>query len=101
MGNPSELPRYSGVLSTAGGLVFSGQMTGEFEAFDSDTGNKLWQFQTGSSIEGQPITWQENGVQYVAVTSGGFGGYALFTGDPRLASVPAGGSLWVFTLAPW
>jgi alcohol dehydrogenase (cytochrome c) len=99
--NPSELPRYSGVLSTAGGLVFSGQMTGEFEAFDSDTGKKLWQFQTGSSIEGQPITWQEDGVQYVAVTSGGFGGYALFTGDARLASVPAGGSLWVFALAPW
>ena len=89
------------MVSAAGGVVFSGQMTGEFEAFDSDTGKELWQFQTGSSIEGQPITWQQDGVRYVAVTSGGFGGYLLFTGDPRLASVPAGGSLWVFALAPW
>jgi len=30
------------------------QLTGEFEAFDADTGKKLWQFQTGSGIEGQP-----------------------------------------------
>jgi glucose dehydrogenase len=47
-------PNYSGVLSTAGGVVFSGQLTGEFEAFDANDGKKLWQFQTGSGIEGQP-----------------------------------------------
>jgi len=51
---PSDIPRFSGVLSTAGGVVFSGQLTGEFEAFDADSGKKLWQFQTGSAIEGQP-----------------------------------------------
>ena len=44
---PSDIPRFSGVLSTGGGVVFSGQLTGEFEAFDADTGKKLWQFQTG------------------------------------------------------
>jgi len=98
--NPSDIPRYSGVLSTAGGIVFSGQLTGEFEAFDADTGKKLWQFRTGSGIEGQPVTWQQDGVQYVAVTSGIGGSYLIFTGDQRLASVPAGGSLWVFALAP-
>ena len=54
---PSDIPRFSGVLSTAGGVVFSGQLTGEFEAFDADTGKKLWQFQTGSGIEGQPVTF--------------------------------------------
>ena len=54
---PSDIPRFSGVLSTAGGVVFSGKLTGEFEAFDAETGNKLWQFKTGSGIEGQPITW--------------------------------------------
>ena len=67
---PSDIPRFSGVLSTAGGLVFSGQLTGEFEAFDADTGKKLWQFQTGSGIEGQPVTWEQDGVQYVAVSVG-------------------------------
>jgi alcohol dehydrogenase (cytochrome c) len=37
----SDIPRFSGVLSTGGGLVFSGRLTGEFEAFDADTGKKL------------------------------------------------------------
>ena len=95
---PSDIPRFSGVLSTAGGVVFSGQLTGEFEAFDADSGKKLWQFQTGSGIEGQPVTWQQDGVQYVAVASGYGGVYSLFSGDERLANVPAGGSLWVFAV---
>ncbi|OKO82661.1 methanol/ethanol family PQQ-dependent dehydrogenase [Bradyrhizobium sp. NAS96.2] len=95
---PSDIPRFSGVLSTAGGVVFSGQLTGEFEAFDADTGKKLWQFQTGSGIEGQPVTWQQDGVQYVAVTSGYGGVYSLFSGDERLAKVPPGGSVWVFAV---
>ena len=95
---PSDIPRFSGVLSTAGGIVFSGQLTGEFEAFDADSGNKLWQFQTGSGIEGQPVTWQQDGVQYVAVASGYGGVYSLFSGDERLAKVPTGGSLWVFAV---
>jgi alcohol dehydrogenase (cytochrome c) len=38
-------------------------------------------------------------VQYVAVSVGIGGVYSLFSGDPPLASVPAGGSLWVFALA--
>ncbi|HKW52634.1 MAG TPA: methanol/ethanol family PQQ-dependent dehydrogenase [Stellaceae bacterium] len=95
---PSTLPRFSGVLSTAGGVVFSGQLTGEFEAFDADTGKKLWQFKTGSGIEGQPVTWEQDGRQYVAVSSGIGGVYSLFSGDERLKDVPAGGSLWVFAL---
>jgi alcohol dehydrogenase (cytochrome c) len=94
----SDIPRFSGVLSTGGGVVFSGSLTGEFEAFDADTGKKLWQFQTGSGIEGQPVTWQQDGVQYVAVTSGYGGVYSLFSGDERLAKVPPGGSLWVFAI---
>ncbi|MGA2549132.1 MAG: methanol/ethanol family PQQ-dependent dehydrogenase [Burkholderiaceae bacterium] len=94
----SDLPRFSGVLSTAGNVVFSGKLTGEFEAFDAETGKKLWQFKTGSGIEGQPVTWEQDGTQYVAVTSGIGGVYSLFSGDERLATIPAGGSLWVFAL---
>jgi alcohol dehydrogenase (cytochrome c) len=97
---PSDIPRFSGVLSTAGGVVFSGQLTGEFEAFDANDGKKLWQFQTGSGIEGQPVTWQQDGVQYVAIASGYGGVYSLFSGDERLAKVPTGGSLWVFAVKP-
>jgi alcohol dehydrogenase (cytochrome c) len=95
---PSDIPRFSGVLSTAGGVVFSGRLTGEFDAFDADSGKKLWSFQTGSGIEGQPVTWQQDGVQYVAVTSGYGGVYSIFSGDERLANVPTGGSLWVFAV---
>jgi alcohol dehydrogenase (cytochrome c) len=94
----SDIPRFSGVLSTGGGVVFTGQMTGEFEAFDASDGKKLWSFQTGSGIEGQPVTWQQDGVQYVAVTSGYGGVYSIFSGDERLAKVPPGGSLWVFAV---
>lgn len=96
----SPTPRWGGVLTTAGGVVFSGQATGEFEAFDADTGQRLWQFQTGSGVEGQPVTWQQDGVQYVAVTVGHGGAYVVYAGDERLANVPAGGSLWVFALHP-
>jgi alcohol dehydrogenase (cytochrome c) len=95
---PSDLPRFSGVLTTAGGVVFSGRLTGEFEAFDAESGKKLWEFQTGSGIEGQPVTWEQDGRQYVAVSSGIGGVYSLFSGDERLKNVPAGGSLWVFAL---
>jgi alcohol dehydrogenase (cytochrome c) len=95
---PSDIPRFSGVLSTAGGIVFSGQLTGEFDAFDANDGKKLWSFQTGSGIEGQPVTWQQDGVQYIAVTSGYGGVYSIFSGDERLANVPTGGSLWVFAV---
>jgi alcohol dehydrogenase (cytochrome c) len=96
---PSDMPRFSGVLSTAGGVVFSGQLTGEFEAFDADTGAKLWHFQTGSGIEGMPVTWEQDGTQYVAVSVGYGGVYSLFSGDARLGGVPAGGSMWVFAVA--
>jgi len=91
------MPSLSGTLTTAGGLVFTGAMSGEFMALDADTGKKLWQFQTGSGIISQPITWQHKGRQYVSVVSGVGGVYAL-SGDERLATVPAGGSVWTFAL---
>ena len=95
---PSELPNFSGVLSTAGGLVFTGRMDGEFAAYDSATGEKLWGFQTGSGITGIPVTWERNGRQYVTVASGIGGVYSLYSGDERLQNIPVGGSLWTFAL---
>ena len=92
-----SVPSMAGTLSTAGGLVFTGAATGEFIAFDAQTGKKLWQFQTGSGIVGLPVTWEANGRQYVSVVSGSGGVWALL-GDPRYASTPAGGSVWTFAL---
>lgn len=94
---PFKSPNLSGTLVTAGGLVFTGMMTGEFIAVDSDTGKMLWEFQTPSGIVGQPVTWEKDGKQYVTVTSG-IGGVYLKFGDPNLAHVPAGGTLWTFKL---
>jgi alcohol dehydrogenase (cytochrome c) len=95
---PSAMPNFSGVLSTAGGLVFSGRMDGQFAAYDSATGEKLWGFQTGSGIVGIPVTWERDGRQYVTIASGIGGLYALLSGDERLQNIPTGGSLWTFAL---
>ena len=95
---PSKAPFWAGVVSTAGGVLFTGAQTGEFMAFDTKTGKKLWQFQTGSGITGIPIVWERNGKQYITVTSGAATVYAALAGDPELANVVAGSSLWTFAL---
>lgn len=95
---PGRSPNISGTLVTAGGVVFTGKLTGEFIAVDAETGKQLWQFQTPSGIVGQPVTWERNGKQYVTVTSGTGGVYVARFGDPNIAHVPAGGSLWTFKL---
>jgi alcohol dehydrogenase (cytochrome c) len=97
--NSADIPRYGGLLSTAGGLVFSGAQTGEFEALDAKTGKTLWSFQTGSGVIGQPITWEMDGRQYVTVPNGGGAGYALFAGDERMEGFPPGAGIWTFALS--
>jgi len=92
-------PNWAGTLVTAGGLVFTGELTGEFIAVDADTGRIVWQFQTPSGIIGQPVTFERDGVQYVTVTSG-IGGVYARQPDPNIAHVPKGGSLWTFKLLP-
>ena len=97
---PSKAPNWSGVLSTASGLVFVGTQTGQFKAYDAANGKEVWSFQTGSGITGLPIAWERNGRQYITVTSGAATVYAALAGDPELANVPAGGSVWTFALMP-
>jgi alcohol dehydrogenase (cytochrome c) len=97
---PLKTPNWSGVLSTASGLVFVGTQTGQFKAYDAANGKELWSFQTGSGITGLPIAWEHNGRQYITVTSGAATVYAALAGDPELANVPAGGSVWTFALMP-
>lgn len=93
------IPRLAGTLATGGDLVFTGTQTGEFEAFNANTGDRLWSFNTGSGIVGQPMTWEMDGRQYISIVNGGGAVYALFSGDERLAAYPAGGYLWTFALA--
>jgi alcohol dehydrogenase (cytochrome c) len=91
----TDFPSSSGMLTTGGGLVFTGKLTGEFLALDEATGKTLWRFQTGSSINSTAITYTHNGKQYVTVASGLGGGLAnRYVQD----KVPTGGSIWTFAL---
>ena len=67
---------WSAMLSTGGGLLFTGKETGEFIAVDADTGKIVWEFQTGSGINAMPVTYTQQGRQYVTVLSG-IGGLVL------------------------
>jgi alcohol dehydrogenase (cytochrome c) len=95
---PFKSPNFAGTLVTAGGLVFTGRLTGEFMAVDAETGKTLFEFQTSAGIVGQPVTWERDGKQYITITNGATGPYVMRAGDPNLAHVPAGGSIWTFKL---
>lgn len=64
----------SGMLSTDGGLVFTGHSNGRFEAYDADTVKELWGFSLGTPITAPPMTFAAGGHQYVAVLAGGEAG---------------------------
>lgn len=92
----SEHPVVSGVLSTAGGLVFWGEADGMFHATDARTGKPLWKFNVGSGIHAPPITYAVGGKQYVAIAAGWGGWVSGFA--PELRDQPRGHSLMVFEL---
>ncbi len=66
---PAEA-NYSGVLSTAGGLVFFGETSGGFAAVDAKTGKYLWHFEANQPWKASPMTYTVAGHQYVAIASG-------------------------------
>jgi PQQ-dependent dehydrogenase (methanol/ethanol family) len=61
---------YSGVLSTAGDLVFYGETGGSFAALEAKTGRNLWHFNTGAHWKASPMTYIMRGKQYVAIAMG-------------------------------
>jgi alcohol dehydrogenase (cytochrome c) len=63
-------PTWSGVLSTAGGLVFTGDAEGNFMALEAATGKVLWHFQCGASVFASPMTYAIDGKQYVGIAAG-------------------------------
>ncbi|MDT8398709.1 MAG: PQQ-binding-like beta-propeller repeat protein [Pseudomonadales bacterium] len=58
------------LLTTGGGLLFGGDIAGEFRALDQETGAVLWQTSLGSSVTGYPVSFAVNGRQYIAVGTG-------------------------------
>ena len=66
---------WSGILSTAGGLIFSGTADGQFFALDADTGKELWVASLGGMISASPISYLSDGKQQISIAAGS----ALFT----------------------
>jgi alcohol dehydrogenase (cytochrome c) len=67
----SYYPAYSGVLGTAGDLLFMGDIMGKISAIDKDTMQEVWSFETGTAFAGAPMTYSVNGKQYIALVLGG------------------------------
>jgi mono/diheme cytochrome c family protein len=86
----NEFPEscYSGAVTTAGGLVFVGQNNGELQAFNSETGEKLWSFQTGAGANTTVTPFEDEGEEKIAIYAGG----------NSLAATPHGENFWVFSL---
>ncbi|MGC1461461.1 MAG: PQQ-binding-like beta-propeller repeat protein [Terracidiphilus sp.] len=96
----SRSPMASGMLATAGNLVFTGDAEGYFHAYDAVDGKPLWSYQTGSGIRGAPIAYRLDGKEYIAVASGMSGAVGGYTGEgaPWLHDYRSGGTLFVFAL---
>ncbi len=91
----------SGVLSliaTGGGLLFGGDVNGRFRAYNQDNGDILWEVNLGSPVNGYPATYEVDGRQYVAVSTGGSGlAFNLGSLTPELRT-GFGNQLYVFAL---
>ena len=96
----NNAPLWGGVMTTKGNLVFTGTPEGFLKAFDARSGKELWKFQTGTGVVAPPITWEQDGEQYVAVVAGWGGAVPLWGGDvaQKVNYLNQGGSVWVFKL---
>jgi alcohol dehydrogenase (cytochrome c) len=96
-----DLPFNGGTLTTAGNLVFAGDLHGDFRAIDAKSGSILWKRNLGSGIGAGPITYMVDGKQYVAVVVGRTAAIPAFLGEvgkKMTAAAPEGGSLFVFAV---
>ena len=96
-------PVTTGVLATAGGLVFAGSLDRMFSAYDASTGQPLWQTRLNDVPSSSPISYAVNGRQYVAMVVGPGGyqstSYAVLV--PELQNPPDhGAAIWVFEVLP-
>ena len=94
-----RVPFTTATLTTSGGLTFVGDGDRYFRAFNSATGQMVWQTRLGAPPQGFPITYAVNGKQYVAVSAGQLGPFLSTiaqVGDIYLP--PNGNTLYVFEL---
>ncbi len=79
---------YSGTVTTAGGLLFVGQNDGDLVAYDSETGEELWSFQTGAGANTTVTAFEDEGEEKIAIYAGG----------NSLAATTHGENFWVLSL---
>jgi alcohol dehydrogenase (cytochrome c) len=89
------------VLSTAGGIAFAGDLDRSFKAVDVRDGSVLWETRLATSVQGYPISFEVDGRQYVAISTGLGGGSprgvpAVVT--PEIDSPDRGHAFYVFAL---
>jgi alcohol dehydrogenase (cytochrome c) len=77
----TERPLIGGVLATAGNLLFMGEGNGNFNAFDSRSGERLWQYTAEAGVNAPPVTYRIDGRQYIAVAVGGSEIFGYKQGD--------------------
>ncbi len=89
----------TGVLTTAGGLAFVGDLDRYFKAFDVDSGELLWQVRLGAPLHGFPISFAVEGRQYIAVQTG-IGVFRALTAQvsPEIYQPVTGQAIYVFEL---
>ena len=96
---PHDFLWNGGTLSTAGNLVFQGTSNGHFYAYSADHGKQLWETGVETGIIAGPMSYMVDGVQYVTVSAGWGGAFALVGGDAALATgARPGGAVLTFAL---
>jgi alcohol dehydrogenase (cytochrome c) len=86
---PYSIGQGSGALVTASDLLFHGQPDGHFQAYDARNGEFLWQWQTGAGADAPAITYEIDGVQFLAIAAGGLATQTASTN---------GDMVWAFSL---
>jgi glucose dehydrogenase len=77
----TKQPLIGGLLATRSGLLFVGEGDGSFNAYNSATGDLLWQAKADAGVNAPPISYEIDGVQYVAVAAGGNSIFGYTAGD--------------------